>query len=460
MKNRKGSFLKEHTFNIPGLIGRNKEPLPVNFTKYGLSGFITKLNQKATGLKSYKDLGINSTNLAGVSRNVWAAWNDYLYGKGKNIHFKKRGELNTIEYSIVSSNGKDVFIGLDVNLKERLIRCKLNGSNGTKAQWMTIKIGNGKELTRYEREALKINPSDIRTITIAKKNRGSKRKYYVQLTFRGKHFDKGRCLGAGQVGIDIGPSTVAVSSLQGVRIDKLASKIDNIEHEKWIIQRKLDRSRRASNPQNYNVDGTIKRGVKLVWVNSERYKKLSIQLRELYRRQAAVRKAQHIELANELLSLGDVFIVENNPIKQWAAKAKETKKSEKTGKFVSKKRFGKSIAIHAPAEFITILKNKVQFLGGKFIEVDIKSAASRFDFTNNTFNEHKLDERRIILSNGDTHQRDLLAAFNLQHYISTKKYDVEQMEKDYPVFCKLEREELNRYKQGEKRNDKSTIGAF
>lgn len=460
----KRDFLKSHPFKIDGIIGRNKLPLDINFTEYGIGGFVTKLNQKFTGGKTYKDLGINSTNLSALSSNIWSAWEKYIYGKGKKIHFKRKGELNTIEYSTIQSHGKDVFIGLEINLNDLSIRFKLNGATGSKAEWMTMYIGNGKEFTSYEKNAIQADIKNIRTITIARKNRANKRKYYVQLTIRGKHDNKGRHLGKGQVGIDIGPSTVAISSLHGVRIDKLASKVDNIEHDKWIIQRKLDRSRRESNPQNYNQDGTIKRGVRLNWSCSNRYNTLLTQLRELQRHQAAIRKEQHIEMANELLSLGDVFVVENNPVSQWTAKAKETKKSEQTGKYLRKKRFGKSVANHAPSEFITILKNKVLSLGGKFIEVDVKNAASRFDFTNNSFQAHGLNERRVTLSNGDTHQRDLIAAFNLQHLNvdgnELKDYDVESMLKDYQTFCILERAELDKYKSGIKVNDKSTIDAF
>lgn len=458
----KREFLKSHSFNIDGIVGRNKLPLDINFTEYGISGFVTKLAQKFTGSKTYKDLGINSTNLAALSSNIWSAWEKYIYGKGKRMHFKRKGELNSIEYPYNSI--KKGFIGLEVDLKSMEIHFKQNGNNGSKAKWMILKIGKRKPFTNYEINSLRLGEESIRTITIVRKNRNGNRKYYVQLTFRGQHYDKGRKLGKGQVGIDIGPSTVAISSLHGVRIDKLASKVDNIEHDKWIIQRKLDRSRRESNPQNYNQDGTIKRGVRLNWSCSNRYNTLLTQLRELQRHQAAIRKEQHIEMANELLSLGDVFVVENNPVSQWTAKAKETKKSEQTGKYLRKKRFGKSVANHAPSEFITILKNKVLSLGGKFIEVDVKNAASRFDFTNNSFQAHGLNERRVTLSNGDTHQRDLIAAFNLQHLNvdgnELKDYDVESMLKDYQTFCILERAELDKYKSGIKVNDKSTIDAF
>ena len=81
----------------------------------------------------------------------------------------------------------------------------------------------------------------------------------------------------------------------------------------------------------------------------------------------------------------------------------------------SKKRFGKSVANHAPAMFVTILENKVKSLGGRLEKVDVKNAASRFDFTNGEFTEHALSERAIKLSNGNKHQRDMLSAFNLQH---------------------------------------------
>ena len=184
---------------------------------------------------------------------------------------------------------------------------------------------------------------------------------------------------------------------------------------------------------------------------------------ELQRRQAAIRKQQHIDRANELLKEGDTFIVENNQISGWTRKAKETKVNEKTGKIQKKKRFGKSVANHAPSMFVTILENKVKSLGGQVVKVDTKNAASQYDFTNDSFEKHELNERSVTLSNGDTHQRDMLAAFNLQHlkYDAQEKklYDREAMTQHYDRFCKLERAEIMRYKNKEKRDDRSTIGA-
>ena len=156
-------------------------------------------------------------------------------------------------------------------------------------------------------------------------------------------------------------------------------------------------------------------------------------------------------MANALLSQGDTFIVENNPIDAWVRRAKETTKT-KTGKNRCKKRYGKSVANHAPAMFVSILKNKVQSLGGVFHEVDVRYAATQFDFTNGTKTKHEVSERSITLSNGHTHQRDMLSAFNLQHIkiesigTEVKDFDIEQMQADYPIFCKLEAAEQERFK--------------
>ena len=98
-----------------------------------------------------------------------------------------------------------------------------------------------------------------------------------------------------------------------------------------------------------------------------------------------------------MLELGDTFIVENNPVSSWTRRAKETKVN-KAGRIQSKKRYGKSVANHAPSMFVTILENKVKSLGGTFVKADVKNAASQFDFTNGEFTKHELGERTVTLS--------------------------------------------------------------
>ena len=465
----KREFIKAHPFQIKGVMGRNKELLDIFFDEYGILGLITKLGQKPIGSgKTYTDMGISSTILANLSNSIWSSWNKKLYDyHADRISFKKYGGLNTFGSGKIiqkkDNEVKEYFPGMVLHLDRMEIDIKTNGGLGKKATFITLPILHNPKHADYEMNALSGGSSSIKVLTIVRRMIRGQYKYYLQMSIEGEKPQKGRLLGKGNVGIDLGPTTVAVSGENIVSIDKLASKCDDIQEVITRLSRKIDRSRRANNPQNFNEDGTIKRGIKLVWNDSKRYKELRRELAELRRKQAAIRKQQHIDRANALLKEGDTFIVENNQISSWTTRAKETKVNEKTGKIQKKKRFGKSVANHAPSMFVSILENKVKSLGGKVVKVDTKNAASQYDFTDGSFTKHELKERNVTLSNGDTHQRDMLAAFNLQHLkyneAEAKQYDTEAMAADYERFCQLEQEEILRYKNKEKKDDRSTIGA-
>ncbi len=461
----KRDFFKAHPFQINETLKGNKTPFKVSFDEYSIKGFVEKLAQKSVGPNTtYADLGFTTYILDHLGASIWAAWDKKLYDfKAKRISFKKYGELDSFSSRRKLVGGKVYFSGMELHLDTMELAIKMNGKVGKNAKFITLKMLHNPKHAEYEMWALKGGVDSVKVVKVVRRLVRSQYKYYVQLTIEGEKPQKGRTLGMGNVGIDLGPTTVAVSGENVVSIDKLASKCDNIQEEITRLSRKIDRSRRANNPQNFNEDGTIKRGIKLVWKDSKRYKELRRELAELRRKQAAIRKQQHIERANALLKEGDTFIVENNPVKAWSAKKKETKIDEKTGKYKSKKGYGKSVGNHAPAMFVDILENKVKSLGGRFERVETQNAASRFDFTDGSLTEHDRSERAITLSNGDTHQRDMLAAFNLQHLkldeAKTKQYDSEAMSADYERFCQLEQEEIQRYKNKEKKDDRSTIGA-
>ena len=461
----KRDFFKSHPFQVNESLGGDKSAFEISFNEFSIKGFIEKLVQKSVGANmTYADLGFTTNILDHLGASVWAAWDKKLYDfKAKRISFKKYGELDSFSSRRKVVGGKVYFSGMELHLDTMELAIKMNGKQGNNAKFITLKMQHNPKHAEYEMWALKGGVDSVKVVKVVRRLVRSQYKYYVQLTIEGEKPQKGRTLGMGNVGIDLGPTTVAVSGENVVSIDKLASKCDNIQEEITRLSRKIDRSRRANNPQNFNEDGTIKRGIKLVWNDSKRYKELRRELAELRRKQAAIRKQQHIDRANALLKEGDTFIVENNQISSWTTRAKETKVNEKTGKIQKKKRFGKSVANHAPSMFVSILENKVKSLGGEVVKVDTKNAASQYDFTDGSFTKHELKERNVTLSNGDTHQRDMFAAFNLQHLKydekDTKQYDTEAMTADYERFCQLEQEEIQRYKNKEKKDDKGTIGA-
>lgn len=462
---KKGKFFAEHPF----FIKIDGKPCEVKFPTWkksnqtasnSIAKYVSKLSSYKLGQdKTLSDFGINSYILEELGARIMKAWEDRLYKfKAKHISKREYGDVNSFSTRIKKSDDKISYPGFTINLEEGYITYNTNGRRGGFANLIKLPIDFSREKNGYAVEALKGGLESIREISIVRKCIRGKSKYYLQLTIEGEKPQKGRTLGRGNVGIDIGPSTIATSSLMGVHFDKLADKCDDIEHELYLVNRKLDRSRRATNPQNYNADGTfktIKNRERRVWNYSNRYNKLKFVRKELFRRQAEIRKQQHLAMANALLSQGDTFIVENNPIDAWVRRAKETTKNKK-GNYRCKKRYGKSVAHHAPAMFVSILENKVKSLGGELHKVDVGYAATQFDFTNGEFTKHDVNERSITLSNGHTHQRDMLSAFNLQHARlktdsrniekTVDNYDIEQMNADYPIFCRLETAEQERFK--------------
>ena len=254
-------------------------------------------------------------------------------------------------------------------------------------------------------------------------------------------------LSAGPVGLDIGPQTLAYSAAGAAGLVELADRVQNIEQEKRCLQRKMDRSRRAANPDNYAEDGTIRRGVKLTHNKSKRYRRSQQELKYLQHRQAEIRKLQHIQLANHLLSLGDHFYVEKMEWSSLTHRAKKTVISEKTGKPRSKKRFGKSIANKAPAMLIEILRQKCKSLGlPNVVEInpaDIK--ASQYNHLTGEYVKKSLSRRWNEMQDGEHLQRDLYSAFLLQHYDSmSKALDLDSLARDYPAFVQYHHREIER----------------
>ena len=118
------------------------------------------------------------------------------------------------------------------------------------------------------------------------------------------------------VGLDIGPSTIACVGEDTAFLEAFCPEIERNEKAIRRIQRKLDRTRRATNPDCYNPDGTSKRGVHPK-VRSNRYIRLQGELAELKRREAATRKTAHGRLANRIIALGNIVKTEKISYRAW-----------------------------------------------------------------------------------------------------------------------------------------------
>ena len=91
-----------------------------------------------------------------------------------------------------------------------------------------------------------------------------------------------------------------------------------VSQEKEIARllRAMDRSRRDTNRECYNADGTVKAaGKKIVWKESKTYKATKAKLADLSRRQAQTRRCLHGEVINQVFGRAGTVIVEKNSYK-------------------------------------------------------------------------------------------------------------------------------------------------
>lgn len=366
-----------------------------------------------------------------IATNLWKAYEALLFRDGKEIHYKKYGQLNALEGR---NNDTGIVFKDDCILWNKLkLKVKINYGNPYEAMAMRDRIAYCRIVRKYIR---------------------GRHKYYVQLLLKGHSppkIDKNtgelkRELGIGDVGIDIGTQTIAISSATAVNIYELADRVQNVEKAKRRIQRKMDRSRRATNPDNFSEDGTIKnQGAKKVeWAKSKRYIKLQDELREIHRKQAAIRKCQHETMANEIISHGDRVYVEAMNFKGLQKKAKKTEKSDK-GKYKRRKRFGKSIANKAPAMLLEILKRKLEWHGTTLTKIDTKEVkASQYNHVIDEHKKKKLNERWNDI-NGEKIQRDMYSAFLIMNVNSDlKTINKDKCNERYATFKEMHDKEVQR----------------
>ncbi len=395
----------------------------VGFTEYDFKTDIKDF------YKHFNDNIGSSVAVHVIASQVWQAFDRLFYGNGKTVHFKRRGDIQSLRgYSVAGKSGgvEIIFRGSYIAWKGLKLPLKLDKNNA------------------YEQEMLQ---KRVKYCRIVKKEGKHKPHWYVQLMLEGKPVlkcdkDTGELrhpVGNGAVGIDIGPQTIAYAAEAEVALKELADGVKNIEHEKRLLQRKLDRSRRSTNPDNFAADGTVRRGVKLNWKKSKRYICLQHELAHLQRQQAELRKRQHTELVNHLLSLGDRFYVEDMEWPALTHRAKETAISEKTGRYKRKKRFGKSVGNKAPAMLIDILDQKLKSRGlDGVIKVKTTVRASQFNHMTGEYQKKSLGQRWNDMPDGKRIQRDLYSAFLLQHMNAAQDgFNVAALNRDYENFVAL-----------------------
>ena len=236
--------------------------------------------------------------------------------------------------------------------------------------------------------------SRIKYVRIVRRKLNGRNRFYVQLVCEGQAYAKPKNkLGQGIVGLDIGPSTLAAVGTDHAFLKQFCAELEPKRAVIRRLQRKLDRQRRASNPDNYLPDGRIRPGPKR-WRKSARQRKTETKLAELQRKQAAYRKSLHGQLVNTVLSMGNVI------------------QTERLSYRAFQRCFGRSVGLRAPGKFIEHLKRKAESAGATVLEFPTRSTRlSQVCHSCGTLAPKPLSQRWHRCECGIEAQRDLYSAF-------------------------------------------------
>ena len=368
---------------------------------------------------------------AEVSR-VWESVERVLFGNGKRLRFRKLESMRTIGGKSV--NGVRFLSPINAGYFKKTVpsvpgwECQMEW-NGLQAE-VSCDL---KDPYVYESLQHDIAYCEVERLPFAGGDR-----WYIILYLDGLA-PKKILPGSSTIGIDPGVSTFNGVSETKAFLRELAPEAPARKKAIAAMQRKVERSVRASNPELYNSDGTVKkrrtvktsRGSRKVpheWKFSKRCLRKKQELRVMHRKCSAYVRQSHNELCNEIMADSVNAVMEPMDYAALAKRAKATSRREKASavrkkdgstvmvrRFRRKKRFGSSIGMRSPSIFLEILKRKIRQYGGTFLEVCRNSfRASQYDHSTDTFTKHPLSSRAKEIG-GHTVQRDLYSAFLIRN---------------------------------------------
>ncbi len=237
-------------------------------------------------------------------------------------------------------------------------------------------------------------------VRLVRKKIKGKMRFFAQLIQDGKPFIKKRDkIGKGLVGLDLGPSTIGCVSDKKAFLEEFCKGLKPLHKNIKKYQRKLDRSLRINNKDNYDSKKRVK-SKKLIWKKSKRYEKIKNKIYEKHRKLKEKRKRSHNKLAKAIIALANKI------------------KTEKISYRFFQKAFGKSVNFRGPSLFLEILKRKAENAGGYLEEFNTKTTCLSQVCICGNKEKKPLSTRWHICKCGVKAQRDLFSAF-LAKYVKT-----------------------------------------
>lgn len=267
--------------------------------------------------------------------------------------------------------------------------------------------------------------SPIKYVRLLWREYNGRRLWYAQLVCEGLPYIKPQnYVSQGLIGLDLNVSNVAFVGNDYAGLLPFADKVPTFEKEIKAAQRQMERSRRVSNPNNYEPDFAAKQGRKTVkkkgkpkkgkrqWKQSNHYRRIARKKRNLERRKTAYAKSQNRQLVNEILRHGNQIQTERVSVKGW------------------QKRYGKAIAAKSPGFFQSELIRKAASAGGSVSRFPTQTTALSQTHLTGERVKKSLSERVHHDQTGIVMHRDLFSAY-LARYIVQDKLSLEDAVDQY-----------------------------
>ena len=356
-----------------------------------------------------KRTGILAVFGLSAAEDVWKGVEEVLYGGAKKLSGKKNAPLsmrakqydrairikadnNGKLYFMLGKDRLDVLIAEDdvFLLEEQEVIASWLCDEGADEKAIAHMLVTGEVMDTYRPKYASIVVEEVR----------GRWRVFVHVSVEGKPKEKKRRDGSprfrraveGEIGVDIGTSSYAAVGVDICEMKTLAERNGKaIKDEAKLrrLQRHADRCQRAMNPDNYNENGSVKKGKK-TW--NKEYLRTQEKIRDYHRKCALNRKYAIQEDVNRLREHGSVIVSERQSVKGW-----------------QKGLFGKSVQSRCPGAFRAELKRK--FLD--YLEVDFMYRASQYDHERDEYVKKELSQRKHYHSGDRASPRDAYSGFLL-----------------------------------------------
>src|SRR5260221_1770574 len=231
------------------------------FSAYALHAYVQPMGHAWLGDH------LDSLTLQKRASRAYGAANRLLVGTARRVRFKGRHDLDTVEGKTNSSGIR--WCGDHVEWKGLVLPARLDPRDPVLAHGLAC---------------------PVKYVRLVRRKLGERSRFYAQLVCTGTPYRKPQhALGTGVIGLDLGPSTIAVVSEHDALLQPFCPEVAPDAQALRRLERHLDRQRRANNPLNYDERGRIKKGTKH-WQVSARQRKVQARRGDLLRKQAGTRQ--------------------------------------------------------------------------------------------------------------------------------------------------------------------------